>query len=270
MTTDNMEGQSLAGFQVSFDAPSGDDFGDSPLLEFRGRGHGYEIKGGMSKGTPPRPWQRVVFKFIEVEAIQTKEDIYPFPTAELSIFYNDPTKQPKRREGQGISEWEALSESIRTIYGDAVAGALDDMFGGVAIGDGAQPVKSGKTMHWRRNPKLLRVGPNTSSDIEEWKTKWHDELVPAWQILEVEGVGSIMVESGAPGTDSGADLLNHILDLADGKTAEAFYTAALDDQQVMQNPSVVSSLTSRVFIGNMQAAGKLSQDPDGTLHKLPF
>lgn len=268
MTNDISSEQTMIGFQVSFDAPSGDDFGDSPLMEFKGQGHGYEIKGGMSKGTPPRPWQRVVLKWINVEAIETKGDIYPFPTAEISIFYNDPTKSPKRRDGQGISEWEAISESIRTIYGEQVSGALDDMFGGVAIGDGAQPAKTGRMMHLRRNPKLMRVGPNPNSENEEHKTKWHDELQPAWQILSVEGVGSIEVSSGAPGTDGGSDLLTHILDLADGKTADAFYSAALDDQQVMQNPSVVTQLTQRVFIGTMQAAGRLTQDPDGTLHKI--
>lgn len=242
-------------FRPSISEPSGAEFGDSPLLDFWAIGAGYEVKGGTSqKGNP---WQRVHFRGI-IEEVIASTDVYPLPTCDISIMYSAPERTPKRRPGQGTNEWETFSESLRKIYGDKEAGALDDIWGGLVSGDGSQPEKPGKKYHMKRVDTLLRVGPNDTNN------QWHDEMKPAWQVVEVVGVGS----SETGGTPQQNGIQEYVLGLADGKTEDAFHAAALDDAQVVSNPGLVTMLSNREFVPSMKQLGILSQDENGVLHRV--
>lgn len=252
-----------AGFRPSTAPPSGADYGDSPLRDFWGRGSGFSVRGGV--GAKGRAWQRVGFQFTELQVLETDGSVYPFPTAEISIFYSDPAQTPKRREGQGTNDWEALCESMRDLYGDS-PDAIDNLFGGQTFGEGSQPPKPGTWQHWTKVPTLLRVGPNDSNNT------WHDETVLAWKVVEVDGVASTgggTTPAGTPApTQQGNALVDHVLDLAEGKTEEAFYAAALDDSTVLATPSIVTPITDRTFIANMVQLGKLTKDSNGLLHRV--
>lgn len=259
--------QVLSGFKLSTAEPSGADFGDSPLRNFWLTGMGYEVRGGTSQRG--NPWQRVYFRGNDIEVLETDGSAYPFPTAEISIFYSDPARTPKRREGAGTNDWEVLCESIRDFYGDK-EDAIDDLWGGPVQGEGAQPGKPGKRFRMEKVMTLLRVPPNDSNK------QYHDEQTLAWKVVEVEGMarlsGTAPASSSANGSTASASdgdaLQAHVLNLADGKTEEAFYAAALDDSTVLATPSLVTPITERSFIASMVALNRLTKDSDGLLHKV--
>lgn len=276
MTNENGSGEeTLPLFQPSFAEPSGSGFGDSPLLEFWGDGAGWEVKGGMSKSTPPRPWQRIYFRHANVEVLDTLE-LWPHPTAEISLFYSDPKSSAKRREGEGTNPWEIFSESISKFFSRNDPELLNKMYGGQVMGEGSQPEKPGLRLHWKKVPALQRVGPNPEKAEEAQKAgdplfgtymKWHDELVPSWMIVEIEGMGSGAVASpSTSGGSSGPSTQQKVLKLADGKSEEDFYKAALDDPEILANEGLKSMLVGRTFISGMKQAGVLTVDELGVIH----
>lgn len=274
--SDQSRAEDVLGFKPSTKEASGAPRGDSPLVEFWGTGCGYYVTRGRTRTN--REWIRIGFRFLDIEVIEATE-VYPHPTADLSMFYSDPATTPRRKAGEGTDDWGAWSESTRAIYGDR-DDVLDDLMGGQvpAQGEGRMPENPGRRQHWKRIPTLMRVGPKSEDwrdgEPEEWKTKWHDETVMAWRVLEVEGVGSYTIEgqsvqSGANGAATGQmDLLQHVVDLADGKTDAAFHEVALDDPKVMQNPGLVDQLNQRQFVANMISMQRLSRDDSGVLHKI--
>jgi hypothetical protein len=64
-----------------------------------------------------------------------------------------------------------------------------------------------------------------------------------------------------------ADLDAHMVEIADGKNEDEFYTAALKDSQVRKRGDVVEAITSRTWLQPMLDAGRLTRTPDGKLHK---
>jgi hypothetical protein len=260
-----------ADFEISTDAPSGARFGDTPLADFRATGAGWYVKGGMSRAQ--KPWQRVYLKAIDVGVLELMPDSepYDFPTAEISIFYSDPKKRPERAAGQGTNEWEILSESLRNLYGDKVPtdekgnpiSLITACFGPRLMGENDPSEANGAVFRMKRVPSLLNVPPNDSNP------KYHDEMALAWQVVEIEGVGSLMVDANAEnGTGPGAGtILEKVFTLMEGKKAAQFYEAALDDAEVMTNAGLVTQLTERTFLSQMKSLGMITEDDEGVLHK---
>lgn len=260
---------------LSFDEPSGADYGDSPLIDFEGDGVGYYVKGGKSaKG---RVWMRVNMRFNDIRVYDAVE-VYPHPTAEISMFYSAPEETRRKKPGMGTSEWEILSESLRRIYGERYNEGLDDMFGGRVPNETAQAEKPGKRIRMSRQDSLVNVPGRTPDELakmledgvitKEQQTSWlkyHDELKPAWVFTEVKGVGSSAVGGGQAA--SADDLMQHVLTLADGKEEKAFYEVAMDDQRVMGNPGLLLQLTNRTFVQQMKDLKMITQDDAGVLHK---
>ena len=253
-------------FKPSTAEPSGPEFGESPLRDFWSTGAGYEVKGGTA--TTGNPWQRVYFRGIVgpgdvLECIE----VYPLPSSEISIFYSDPARTPKRRSGQGTNEWEVFSESIRAFYGDR-PDALDDLFGGQVVGEGTMPTKPGKRMRMIMTLSAINVSPK-ACQCKIPNDKWHDEQKLAWRVVEVEGMSAVSADGAIPNTPaatSGTDLQTYVLNLADGKDQATFYAAALDDAKVLGNPGLVVQLSERAFIDQMVQLGQLTQDEKGVLH----
>ncbi len=269
MTMDNSSGTLDFGFKPSMDAPSKESDFDSPLVDFWCEGAGYYVKSGFTKQNPPKQWRRVYVrgKIEQGDVIETTGDIYPYPHSELSWFYSEPEESYKNSR-QGVSDWEALSQSVRAIYGEAYDGwnSFEDLFGG-AIKDpanGSMPSKMGRRYRMKRMPNTIATGPNDCK-CEPPQTKWHGEVKMAFQIVEVEGVGVLEGEQVAGG---GASLKDYTLALADGKTESAFYEAALDDEKVMGNPQLVGQLTNHTFVQTIIDSGFLTKDTEGVLHKV--
>lgn len=299
MTTD--AGEVLAtGFSLNTDAPSGEGFGDSPLRKFRGRGTGFYIAGGRGKdrpgpnGTviPGNLWQRPHFQFTELEVLALMPDAEPYnmPTADISVFYSDPTKTPKRRAGEGINEWEALCESMRGMGLEGMA-AFNEMFGSQVTKEGDQPTKPGLMMTWERLPTLTRVGPDAAAAeaaqqaanlVEANRLKsWHDEVRLLWRVVEVEGHGTwsdpspptqapAALTSQAPApAPSGPSIVDVLAEIANGKTEDQFYSAASDDARVVANPGIVAQLANKTVVATLEQMMKVSKDPiTGVLTKL--
>lgn len=276
MVSENNEVEIDPGLQLSIDEPSGADFGDTPLQDFWCVGAGYEVKGGKSR-SGKSDWMRVYFRGVQVEVLESSTP-YPFDTSEVSIFYSDPKRTPKRREGKGTNDWEALGESIRQ-YGLK----LDDVMGSRVNGpEGTMPEKMGMKIRLKRVPTLLNVPPDTDAAekivvgdpadpaalAEQGRLmKYHDALAPAWKVVEIDGLAN---NGSTPGVaiSTQVNLMDYVLGLADGKSEPEFYNTALDDPEVMKNPSLITQLTERTFVQQMKDLGRLTQDPDTTLHKV--
>ncbi len=266
MTTDAGSQGSVVipGFRPSVAEPSGQGFGDSPLLDSWQTGAGYYVKGGIGKSG--KPWQRVYFRGIDVEPLEVvNNETYPFATAEMSIFYSDPEQTARRMPGQGINDWVALCDSLKDFYDeDQWDTMLEDCFGSPVSGDeGVMPDTMGKKFRLKKVPTLLRVGPN------ETNSRWHDEITLAYKVVEIDGMVSKNAGSNGTGAVNGAggvDLQTHVLSLADGRTVDDFYSAAMNDSRVMENPSLVTSISQKTFVNAMVQQNKLTQDADGTLH----
>lgn len=266
MTTDNAEAVNPSSFVPSFDEPSGEGgIQDSPLLDFWGVGAGWFVRAGIGKNSG-KPWQRIGFKFLEIEVIESTAP-YPLPAGELSIFYSDPKTTQKRVEGQGTSEWVHFGDSVKALGMD-VSGtqALDRLFGGRYVE--GQPTPKGIRQHWKKLPKLTRVGPdaakyqaaiesggNPDDPAVKLLNEWHDEPTLCWQIIEAEGMAKAVTAS-----------IDYVLEMANGKVAGDFYKEALADEKVRSNASLVSELTGRTFIPTMETLGRISIDAEGVIH----
>lgn len=287
--------QVIQNFQVNT-APPQLDSGESPLVDFWGTGCGWMVKGGTGRDranadgtvTPGRPWQRIQFNWIGLEVLESNEP-YPHPTATLSCFYSDPDRSYKARPGQGTNEWDAWCKPLRAMGLEGNPG-LDKAFGGIVYQEGQQPASAGLRMHVKRVPTLVRVGPDTDAaaqamaqgDAAEGKrlAGWHDAVRDLLTIVEIEGVGQYipdetsMVQPTTPAVNTNGaapvatpvmaaaapefNIIDYVLGLADGKTVDQFYQAALDDAQVMANPSLVTQMTGRSFHTTMVGLGKLT------------
>lgn len=242
----------MSDFNPSFEPPSGEFNNDIPVVEFWATGAGWQHKSGKSaKGNE---WHRINFKFKEAEIVETTEP-FMFPVFEVSMFYSDPSRTPKRQEGQGTSEWEILSESIREYFPESTGGVgiLNDLMGGQFVNPGDEI--TGRRQHWKRVESLIRVGPNQSNP------EWHDEEMKCWKLVGIEG----MKGSGGAG---GVDIYTYLADLADGKTSREFKTAALGDREVLSKPAIVGKFTEDTMVQELVDLEKVSRDAEDRLHKV--
>lgn len=216
--------------------------GQSPLRRFKGILGQYapeKVEFSRQDGTPGS-FMVAVFDFKEVEVIESTEP-YPFPIAQVRIGYAPPTSS------FGKSRWEALASSVRKLVPD---GELDALVG--------------KRQEWAVLPCTLnqRLTDEDGNVIlnEKGRPKYGDVEGESWQIVSVDGLGSV--------AQVDADFNAYLSALADGKTEQQFYEAALTDQQVITKPTVVKALTDRVLLDTLIAAERITRDTEGVLHKV--
>lgn len=245
-------------FVPSIDEPSGEGFGDTPLLDFWADGCGWQLRSGTSRAG--NPWQRVNFKFTNLDVIESTEP-YIYPTGEVSLFYSDPARTPKKTPGQGTNDWEVWAESVRNFTDLPEGNPLDVLMGGRWRQPGDEANCPGMRMHWKKVDSLIRVGPDRDAAEGTPEAEWRDVTRPAWQVVEIQGLA---------GTASagGTDIYTFLVGLADGKTEVEFKQAGLSDQQVMSKPEIVQKFTDNSIVSELEALGKITRAEDGKLHKV--
>lgn len=216
--------------------------GALPVTRFRGvlapppeEQDGFGVTKTADEGS--RSYVIVELNFGDVEVIDTTEP-YPWPTIKLPISYKPPS------ESKGGTKFEAMAKSVRKLNTD-----LDGLIG--------------LTQEWAVLPATVRsqiVDAEGEPKLDgNGKQLWGDIQVGCWQIVSAEGLGST--------EEAEADFSVRILDIADGKTEKAFYTAALEEQTVRDRPEIVTSITDRTILQPLIEAGRLTKDDEGILHK---
>ena len=223
--------------RLSTAEPSGG-FG-TPLLRFK----------GVLTSCPARKFtsyerERIAvdFQFSDVEVLESSEP-YPFPIAQISILYVNP------QTSGGQSEWASWCKAFRKIAGGP---------------DPDREVLVGHKQEWALLPATLRR-PLTDEEGNplldgNGKRVWGDVEDKAWQIVSVDGLGSV--------EQADADFDSFIVDLADGKTEPAFYEAALTNSKVTARPNIVTAITERKLLAVLIESGRLTRDTEGVLHKV--
>ena len=219
--------------------------GQSPLREFIAVLESWEAETREAQadnpGDTPRKYQVITFNFKDLEVIESTEP-YAFPIAVLSIGYAPPTVS------RGNTRWDALAGSIRKLTPDPDLDLL-----------------VGKRMTWAMLPSTLRqalVEEDGTPKLDgRLKALWGDVQVDAWQVKEIEGLGSI--------AESDEEFMDFLVGEADGKTPTDWYEALLGDRRVTQGRGdIVTAITERKILDTLLTAGKLTQDSDGILHKV--
>lgn len=264
MTTETLNTGSnemeLLGFTPKTSEPSGPERSyDTPLKDFWCKPAGFTVKKGTS--TKGREWIRVNFRGTDIEVIDS-EIPYPYPTSEFGMFYSDPETTPAPKPGQGSDEWTVICQSMREIMGGDREDMLNVVWGGQVRQEDTTPPYDCPRVHCVKVPTNLRVGPNDNN------SKWHDEVVGAWQVVEIEGVGKL--ESSGISTANGSqpeDMTQYVLGLADGKTEDAFNAEATNDSKILSQPSIMTQIGEKTFLSNMVMLQMLTKDGEGVYHK---
>lgn len=243
----------MTNFEPSFDEPSREQ--GTPLTDFWGTGAGWGVKKAGKTD-----YNIMVFRFAGPGWKTISSSIpYPHETAEIEIFYQDPKQNFKRQANRGISEWLAYSDSVREIFPEGMSptAILDDMFGGRIdlVPEGQMPNKAGRLIHLAKVPTLLSAkNPDT-----EAKEKYTDQMIGAWKVIEVEGIGMAAVPSTPLAGNGAVEIMSYALDLANGKTEVAFYAEAMDDMKLLGNPGIVEQFNKRTWVPSMKAMGQLKE-----------
>ena len=234
-------------FEPSVRAPG------NPLVHFKGvlkEYHPVDATGGGRKYTI------IEFNFTDVEVIESTEP-YLFPITSFGIGYSAPSD--RGRPGQG-NRWEVLSASLRKLLGPENA---------------ELEVLKGKMQEWRQLPGVIRQalrdednnpvmmenadGDPVIGNDGQPRQEWGDVTLPCWQIVALEGVGSV--------AEVDTEFMGLLCGLADGKDERGFYEAAFGDPKVTAKPDIVQAITDRKLLQTLLDAGRLTRGTDGVLHK---
>ncbi len=218
--------------------------GQSPLQEFTAILESWEAETRESPsdtpGDAPRKYQVITFNFKDLDVIRSTAP-YVFPIAVLSIGYAPPAAS------RGNTRWEALAGSIRKLTPDP---DLD--------------VLVGKRQTWEMLPGTLRQPvleeDGTPKLDGRLRPLWADADVDCWHITEVEGLGTT--------AESDEAFMDFLIQAADGKTQSAWYETLLQDRRVTSRNDIVTAITDRKLLDTLTAAGKLTEDAEGVLHKV--
>lgn len=225
----------------------------NPLRRFKGVMGKYNPVAGSAGG---RTWTNIEFPFTDVEVIESVEP-YLFPIATVTIKYTAPGD--RGRPGQG-NKWEVFAASMRQLMGAANAD-IDALVG--------------KMQEWAMLPGILRLplvdedgqpkmeenpdGTPVLDDNGQPRQAWGDVVEPCWQVVALEGVGSV--------EEVDTEFMAHLCELAEGKDERGFYEAAFASPQVTAKPEVVQAITDRKLLQTLLDAGRLTRDTQGILHK---
>lgn len=224
----------------------------NPLKRFKGILKEFRSVSGEASG---RKWTNIEFDFTEVEVIESVEP-YLFPIATITIKYSKPSD--RGRPGQG-NKWEVFSASQRKLLGiEASIEVLEGKMQEWAMLDGVLrlPLRDDDD-----NP-LMEENPDGTpvlDDNGQQRQVWGDVKEPCWQVVAVEGIGSV--------EEVDTEFMAHLCGLADGKDERGFYEAAFSDPKVTAKPDVVQSITDRKLLQTLLDANRLSRDEAGVLHK---
>lgn len=196
----------------------------TPLLRFRAKLKEYISDRRKDEGSG-RDYMVVKFEFIDLEVLQSV-DPYPFPVATIEVGYSSTEK----------TKWDALAQSIKVLFGRTPV--LDEIVG--------------KVQEWHYGDCLLRTK-------DESDGKWKDLPGQAWQVVQLDGIGS------APEEAANTDEL--VLNMLDGRNEQDFLQLFYADPTVRANQDLVATATSRQLLPNLEKAGRAWRDDSEVWHR---
>ncbi len=152
---------------------------------------------------------------------------YPFPIATIGIGYSTTTD----------TRWDVFASSIKKLFGTTPS--LDEIVS--------------KGQEWGYLPCKL----TKRLESGEW-IKAPDE---GWQLVSLDGLDSGSAEQAAQ------DITERIIEMADGKTDQAFLQDFYQDPEVRKHPDLITAASNRSLLASLEAAGRISRDSNGVWHK---
>ena len=211
---------------------------ESPLEEFWGVLD--EAKLVTKEGKTGKIFRISEFHFIEVEAIRTTGDAFPYPVAQIDIFYN--------LRGEK-SNWDHYTQSFLSFFGGDETTSVKEIYG--------------KRQRWEKVEVELNqpLKDENGEPIlnEKGKQDYGLQKGKAWKIMEIEGL-----EKGSK-SESQLDLA---IDLANGRTSQDFIREAVDNEKIRTDATLMTSINDRKFHETMIELKKLSVDSEGVYHKV--
>tara|TARA_Y100000310_G_scaffold261199_1_gene270439 strand:- start:583 stop:1347 length:765 start_codon:yes stop_codon:yes gene_type:complete len=226
--------------------------GQTPLRHFKGRC--VDIEPTQQQRTydgETRNSLALKYKFTEVEVFASVTP-YPFATGEFTLYNNNPQEAPSPSTPYGI--W---SGSIGSIIGT----------------DSKVPAIIGKVLEvkYTDGHSMFRRNAETGN---------FDEISgSAFEVLSIDGQVSMVGGAAGPAGSSSAaaptgvsdeDIIAKLVELADGKNASDFVSAALVDD-VVKASAVFSSILQdqgAAQVAALVATNKINIDAEGVLHKV--
>lgn len=200
---------------------------DSRSPLIRFRGVLKEFKSEQSEAREGRaPTMRVAFNFTDVEVLESHEP-YPFPIATISLSYSE----------RADTVWDAWRKSVVKLLPSRDINEL-----------------VGKQQEWAFIPaQLRRPDPNDESE----RPKWTVQTADAWQVVALEGVSA---------ESAGKNLNQTLIELADGKTSQEFYTELFTRADLKKLPGfevAIEQASNRKLLENFEAGGLIKLGTDG-------
>lgn len=187
----------------------------------------------------------VKFDFTDLTVIETEEP-YPFPILTFNLPYSD----------RGETIWMAWAGSFRKLIPASAYAGMNMPF----------KILEGKVQEWHYTTARLRrpLTDENGEDIMDasGKQKWGVQDANAWSLVSVEGFG---------GASAGVNIMDLIVDYADGKTGEQILQYVLTDmslKSVSGHQAAAEGAVSRTLLPTLVTAGKLSQGTDGKYSKV--
>ena len=204
----------------------------SPLIKFRGVLKEYKAE---ARKFGERDATIITFNFTDVEVLEAREP-YPFPIATVTVGYSE----------RADTRWSALTKSFRAVLPTPDIDLL---------------VNKKQEWHFAGGNNTRRPVDETDSDgntVQVWKSL----PTNCWQLTWIEGAGS---------ANGAGNLMDVIVDNADGKTNEAFFQWFYSDPTVRNLPGyqdAVTAAANRTLLETLQAGGKLNRSAEGVWQKV--
>lgn len=238
--------------------------GNNPLQKFRGKLAKWESRTvTYGEGTATARSSMVIdFDFKEITVLRSLEP-YPFPITKITIQYANP------QTDRGNSRWAVWASSARRVLGRQFE--LDEL---VEV-----------WQEWEQLPMKTRLqyANLTEDEKEEEMGKfearvkdqglsadalaqgrqaveagWYEVERLGWQVVAVDGFGAQAT--------SAEDLFDYLGQQAEGRKEQDYYMALVSDQKVTSKPEIIQAITGKQLVEQLLMLGKITRDPDGTLH----
>mgnify|MGYP001595296442 CR=1 FL=1 len=205
----------------------------TPLKKFRGR-----LKSITPKAE--KFGTMVHFGSTEVQVILS-DTPYLYPIADISIKYSE----------QENSGWGKLGDS----YAKAMGCSRDEVDLGKAVG---------KLQTWERKDNYLfgtRSSEVTDPNTGEKSTVKEEMKGTVWEVSDIEGMVSSLIPGAVP-----KSLLDTVIGLMDGRNQNAWWRAALTNEDVKKDAKLQDSIMNNTLLEGLKAAGTVMEDENGILH----
>ena len=204
----------------------------SPLIKFRGVLKEYKAE---TRKFGERDATIISFNFTDVEVLEAREP-YPFPIATITVGYSE----------RADTRWSALTKSFRVVLPSPDIDLL-----------------VGKQQEWyftggNSTRRLVSETDAEGNTTEVWKSLPTD----CWQLTWIEGVG---------GANGAGNLMDMIVDNADGKMNDAFYQWFYSDptlRNLAGYQDAVTAAANRQLLETLQTGGKLTRSAEGVWQKV--